>query len=156
MTLLATLLLLLHASTCASFAVASVQSQLRGSIRRVQPPCAKVITTGEEIVPLTDHIVVDLQSIPSETQAGILLPTVFEDEQEDLAFVQPEPRAGTVLAVGPGALTKGGEHATMPKITKGQKVVVGPVGGVRIPLDGKSKQDCTVYLFKADDIWGVC
>ena len=59
--------------------------------------------------PLLDYVLVDLQSVPSATEAGILLPTVyyeFEEKNEE-AFVAPKPRAGTrvaVVAPGPAGL----------------------------------------------------
>ena len=151
-------LVLAFASSCTCFSVGFMPLRA-GAPRRVLSPQAAQdlgIVTGQELKPLGDSIVIDLQSVPSTTQAGILLPTVFEDEDEDDAFVKPEPRAGTVLAVGPGALTKDGARAPMPSLASGQKVVVAPTAGTRIPLDGRPLRESTIFLFKAEDIWASC
>lgn len=84
------------------------------------------------------------------------MPTVFQDEHEDDLFVKPEPRAGVVLAVGPGSITKNGQNAAMPALVPGQKVVVAPTAGIRVPLKGKPVQDSTVFIFNAEDIWAKC
>jgi co-chaperonin GroES (HSP10) len=153
---LALALFVAFASHCACFSVGGLAARITSP--RVLPPqaYASTIESGEELQPLEDHIVIDLQSAPSATVAGILLPTVFEDEQEDEAFAKPEPRAGTVLAVGPGALTKNGNRAPMPDIKVGQKVVVGPKAGIRIQLKDKPLRESTIFLFKAEEIWAVC
>ena len=144
------------ASHCACFSVGDLAARITSP--RVLPPqaYASTIESGEQLQPLDDHIVIDLQSAPSATVAGILLPTVFEDEQEDEAFAKAEPRAGTVLAVGPGALTTNGNRAPMPDIMVGQKVVVGPKAGIRIQLKDKPLRESTIFLFKAEEIWAVC
>ena len=56
---------------------------------------------------MQDYILVDLQVVPEASSGGILLPTVNYDfdEKNEEAFVAPKPRAGTVVAVGPGART---------------------------------------------------
>ena len=68
------------ASHCACFSVGDLAARITSP--RVLPPqaYASTIESGEQLQPLEDHIVIDLQSAPSATVAGILLPTVFEDE----------------------------------------------------------------------------
>ena len=45
-------------------------------------------------------------SEPDSSLGGILLPTVYYaiEEKNEEAFVKPEPRAGTIVAIGPGRL----------------------------------------------------
>ena len=147
------ILVLTLATHSSCLALGSARTHLHSC--RTPPPYASV-DSGEKLVPLADYLVVDLQSVPSATQAGVLLPTVFQDDQEDDAFVKPEPRAGTVLAVGPGIRTRDGEYASMPAISTGQKVVVAPTAGVRVPLEGRPLRESTIFLFKADEIWAMC
>lgn len=103
---------------------------------------------------MQDYVLVDLQSVPSSTEAGILLPTVFFDveEKNEEAFVKAEPRAGTVVAWGPGRLSYDGSTLIpMPPLSVGQKIVCGAEKGERVVLDGESMGDATHYLFRIDE-----
>ena len=93
------------------------------------------------------------QSIPSQTEVGILLPTTFMNEFDDAEFLKPECRAGVVKAMGPGAMLEDSTRAPMPDFKVGQKVIVGPEKGERVQLDGQSLQESTLFLFKAEEIW---
>lgn len=103
---------------------------------------------------MQDYVLVDLQSVPSSTDTGILLPTVyyeFEEKNEE-AFVKPAPRAGVVVAVGPGRRSADGNMVIpMPPLTPGQKVVCGTGKGERVVLDGEATNDATHYLFRVDE-----
>jgi len=125
------------------------------TLPRTLPPRATLLD-GEQLVPLNDHIVCDMEVVPSATQAGILLPTTFTDEDNEFlsAFAKPEPKAGTVLAVGPGALTDGGKRVP-PAITVGSRVIVAPTAGIRVPLEGKPLTESSIFCFTAEDVWGV-
>ncbi len=110
-------------------------------------------------MPLGDQVLVDLQSMPSETAGGLLLPTVFQDRLEggftDDNFVEPEPRSGLIVAVGPGAPDDNGKPVPVT-LKVGQKVVVGPTGGQKVMEKGKSAADCTTFLFREEEIWTTC
>jgi co-chaperonin GroES (HSP10) len=131
-------------------AAASSYSSTRVSALRLLAP------TQDAIEPLNDQILVDLQSIPSQTEVGILLPTVFLDDDEDDAFLAPEPRAGTIVSVGPGRTAGDGTTIPMPDLKVGQKIVVGPAKGKRVKLDGQLESEATLFLFTPDEIWGPC
>ena len=109
------------------------------------------------MTPMTDQILVDLQSIPSETKGGVLLPTAFEDDDEFEQLLSPEVRAGVVVAIGPGAWKKDGEaRSPMPDVKVGQKIIVSPTAGIRLQQEGKTVRESTMFLFEARDIWAVC
>ena len=93
-------------------------------------------------------------SEPASTLAGILLPTVYEDvsEKNDEAFVKPEPRAGTIVAVGPGRRTGNGNAVIpMPPLKVGQRVIVGADRGERVVLKGQAVSEATHYLFRTEE-----
>ena len=109
--------------------------------------------------PLQDYVLVDLQSVPAESEGGILLPTVyyaFEEKNEEV-FVDPGPRAGTVVAFGPGRRSNDGKAiCPMPPLKVGQKIVVGRQMGEKVVLDGESNAEATHYLFRIDELVGYC
>ena len=141
-------------ATAASF-TAPGSPWVQAAARRASPPQAAAVP-ADNVTPLFGQILVDLQSKPSTTTAGILLPTCFEDDDEIETFAKPEPRAGTIVAMGPGAITKSGDTAPMPPLSVGQKVVVAPTAGMRIQEEGKLLRDSTLFLFEAQDIWASC
>ena len=141
--------------TCVAFAVSPATSVERAAISSRQPVVRACTVPVERLQPLNDYILVDLQSIPSQTATGVLLPTAFEDDNEDVAFNKPECRVGTVVAVGDGALTLDGARAPMPDISVGQKVLVSPAVGTRLQEEGKSMRDSTHFLFTAEEIWAA-
>lgn len=104
--------------------------------------------------PMQDFVLVDLQVVPSATTTGILLPNVFYDEAEknEEMFVKPKPRAGKVVAMGPGRMQGDGNgRLPMPQLEIGQKVVVGAESGEKVVLDGQSEADATHFLFRVDE-----
>ena len=110
--------------------------------------------TADALVPMQDYVLVDLQSIPDSSQGGVLLPTVYYDfeEKNEEAFVAPKPRAGTVVAVGPGRRSEDGNVVIpMPPLVKGQKVVVGAGKGERVVLKGESRNEATHFLFHVSE-----
>jgi co-chaperonin GroES (HSP10) len=148
----AILLVLAALPTCGSFSCLPAlgpRSNLRATL-------IASIPAAEVMRPLNDMILVKLQSIPSQTKAGILLPTVFENEDEADEFVAPAMRVGTVVAFGPGRLAEDGTTVPMPPIAAGQQVVVGTGKGERVQLEGQSLQESTHFLFKADEVWFGC
>jgi len=115
--------------------------------------------SASSIVPLQDYVLVDLQSVPSATEVGILLPTVYYDfeEKNEEVFVKPKPRAGTVVAVGPGRRSGDGcVIIPMPPLTVGQKVVVGADKGEKVVLDGEAARESTHFLFRVEELFGYC
>jgi len=124
--------------------------------RMLSPRGADNSVPVEKLTPMYDQVLVDVQSMPSSTEAGILLPTAFQDDETFDQFITPKARLGTVLAVGPGAIASNGSPMPMPDFTVGQKVVVGPSAGNRLQAEGKSVQESTTFLFHADEIWGTC
>jgi len=115
--------------------------------------------SADIVKPLQDFVLIDLQTVPSESAGGILLPTVFfsEEEKNEEAFVTPEPRAGTVVAVGPGRMSIDMKtRIPMPPLQIGQKVVVGAGRGEKVLLEGQLAQEGNLYLFRADELLGYC
>lgn len=124
------------------------------AVHRPRTSGLQLLAPSEDVItPLGDYILVDLQSIPSQTEVGILLPTTFMNEFDDAEFLKPECRAGVVKAMGPGAMLEDSTRAPMPDFKVGQKVIVGPEKGERVQLDGQSLQESTLFLFKAEEIW---
>ena len=128
--------------------------------RRALSPRAAVEMPVDKLTPLTNHVIVQLQREPDATLSGVLLPSVFDEDDDPnfqaAAFVTPKPRVGTVLAVGPGLLKTDGSRAPMPDIAEGQKVVVGPSLGTRLQEEGRPLRESTLFLFEAEEIWAVC
>ncbi len=106
---LAATLLLLLLDGVAGFALPA-PAACRFALAAARSPAPLLVDMPSDAAsfkPLHDYVLVDLQTVPSTTEAGILLPTVyyeFENKNEE-AFVDPEPRVGTVVAVGPGRLS---------------------------------------------------
>ena len=129
------------------------------AVRATAPLLAEMPGSASKITPLQDYVLVDLQSVPSATDTGILLPTVFFDEAEknEESFIQPKPRAGTIVAIGPGRRSNDGNVVVpMPDLKVGMKVVVGADQGERVILDGETTQDASHYLFKVNELFGNC
>jgi co-chaperonin GroES (HSP10) len=99
-----------------------------------------------------NQLLVDLQTEPTQTSAGVLLPTAFTDDYD--AFITPKLRCGTVLAIGPGSEGEDGSSVPMLAVEVGQKVVVAPTGGLKVEPEGRDV-DSSVFLFEAEQIWAV-
>jgi len=110
------------------------------------------MTEPSEVVPLANQVLVDLQTEPAVSSGGIFLPTAYDDDE---LFKKEPLRSGTVLAVGPGREAEDGTVVGMPNIKVGQTVMIAPTGGVKVEPEGRQDIETTVYLFKADEIWGV-
>ena len=106
---------------------AAVQRTVAAVAARAPAPSAaegELPASAALLKPMQDYILVDLQVVPEASSGGILLPTVYYDfdEKNEEAFVAPKPRAGTVVAVGPGARSFDGNktvsytHLTLPTI----------------------------------------
>ena len=109
--------------------------------------------TQSKCAPLYDQILVSLQSAPAETKAGILLPSAFVDEETFDQFAKPEPRMGTIVAMGPGAVNEANERLPMPDLRVGQEVLIATATGVRVEEEGKPLRESTLHLFKPNEVW---
>ena len=101
-----------------------------------------------DIQPLNDNIVVEITNVPTETTSGILLPTMFETDDDFDVRRALECRKGTVRAVGPGAVNYKGEVGPISYVQAGDTVIVGPRGGFKMQEQGKSYDDSSLYMFK--------
>ena len=151
---MACLLLAMALHGAAGFALPAGSLRTLSAAPRSPLPSAQMPSTAAGIKPMQDYVLVDLQSVPSATSSGVLLPTVYFDgtEKNDEAFIAPEPRAGTVVAVGPGRRSWDGNVVIpMPPLSVGQKVVVGADRGERVVLEGESASEATHFLFKINE-----
>ena len=121
---------------------------------RATIPHANMPSSATSIKPMEDYVLLDMQSVPDQTDTGIFLPTVYYDFQEknEEVFLKPEPRAGTVVSVGPGRMCgNGSKRMPMPALVPGQRVVAGAGLGEKVVLDGQSAQEATHFLFRIDE-----
>lgn len=76
------------------------------------------------IKPLADRVIVK----PAEKETmkgGIIIPDTAKEK----------PQQGTIVAVGPGAISDGGERVT-PEVKKGDTVLYGKYSGTEVNVDG--------------------
>lgn len=78
------------------------------------------------ILPLEDRVLVKPDSAETVTAGGIVLPDA----------AQEKPARGTVIAVGPGKLGKGGERVS-PSVGVGDVVIYGKYSGSDIRVGGQ-------------------
>ena len=101
------------------------------------------------------------QTEPEVSAGGIFLPTAAAEmeadnrsegmQEFDLAERKPL-RSATVVAMGPGWRSDDGYLAEMGDVSVGQKVILGPYGGVKAdPQDS----DSSLYLIEMKDIWAT-
>ena len=76
--------------------------------------------------PLGDRLVVKPKEREEVTKSGIVLPDTAKEK----------PQEGTVIAVGPGALTDKGERLPMG-VETGQTVLYAKYGGSEVKLEGE-------------------
>jgi chaperonin GroES len=121
------------------------------------PVRARMSTPPQDLKPMHDQVLVDLQSEPTVTEYGLLLPTVYSERLEggftDDQFVEKKPRAGVILAVGPGKLAEDTGKLIPPAVKAGQRCVVGPTGGIPVPQEGESEEE--LFIFREEQIWGI-
>ena len=116
-------------------------------------------SADEQLTPLADQLLVELQEEPTLSAGGILMPNaIAEDEtapfQEN--FDAQTPRYGTVVAVGGGRRSvASGDAVGMSSFSVGQSVVIKPKVGLKVKRDGKLSQD-SLYLFNERDVYAVC
>lgn len=92
------------------------------------------------IVPLSDHVLIEPIKREEKTESGILLPETAEEERSE---------QGKIIAVGPGKKTSSGKIVPM-EVKKGQKVIFNKYGPNEIKVDKKE------YLIaKEEDILAV-
>eukprot|EP00316_Scyphosphaera_apsteinii_P024938 CAMPEP_0119343594 /NCGR_PEP_ID=MMETSP1333-20130426/106431_1 /TAXON_ID=418940 /ORGANISM="Scyphosphaera apsteinii, Strain RCC1455" /LENGTH=136 /DNA_ID=CAMNT_0007355993 /DNA_START=17 /DNA_END=424 /DNA_ORIENTATION=- len=98
------------------------------------------------VIPLSDQILVKVQTEPAQSAGGILMPNdIAEDANDPLdAFKKKETRYGEVVAIG---------SAVSQPLQTGQNVVLAPGSGIKVEPEGKSDFDSALYIFKVDDVW---
>lgn len=159
-------------AVAAGFAVPSLPSSplarcggLASAHARGRTPTADAIPrppSAEACIPLLDNILVEIETVPSETAAGILLPTVYADEAPDeftgdeISVYADEARAATVVTMGPGLTAEDGTTVPMPQLTAGQRVIIAPRSGEPVRLEGQSPAESTLVLVKPWQLWGAC
>jgi len=89
------------------------------------------------LIPLFDRILISKSKQENKTLGGLILP-------ESAKFNE-----GLVVAVGPGARNKDGNHIA-PAVKAGDKVLLSDFGGSEIKLDGKE-----YALYREEDILGI-
>ena len=73
--------------------------------------------------PLGDRLIVEALEEEETTSSGIVLPDTAKEK----------PQRGRVLAVGPGAATRNGEHIPMD-VAEGDEVIYSKYGGTEIKV----------------------
>ena len=116
-------------------------------VHRLSAPLAFELGVPSDLQHLHDHVIIEINENPVETQSGILLPTVFETDQDfDVARAQ-EVRKGTVVAVGPGRANDAGQVVPVNFVKPGDTVILGPFGGTKLQERGKTVKDSMLHLF---------
>src|SRR4051794_18643256 len=83
-------------------------------------------TTGMNVVPVGDHVVVKRLEAEEKTRGGILLPDA----------AQEQPSQGRVLSVGDGRQMKNGTHAGS-QVSEGDRILFSPYSGMEVEIDGE-------------------
>jgi len=76
-----------------------------------------------KLQPLADRVIVEVIDEEESTESGIVLPDTAKEK----------PQRGRVLAVGPGARDKDGEHIAMD-LEEGDEIIFSKYGGTEIKL----------------------
>ena len=76
-----------------------------------------------KLQPLADRLIVEVIDEEESTESGIVLPDTAKEK----------PQRGRVLAVGPGARDKDGEHIAMD-LEEGDEIIFSKYGGTEIKL----------------------
>lgn len=91
------------------------------------------------IRPLHDRVAIEPIQEEEKSAGGIIIPDSAKEK----------PNQGTVLAVGDGRKTDGGERIA-PDIKQGDKVLYSKWAGTEISIDGKD-----VVVMRESDVLGV-
>ena len=100
---------------------------------------------GVGLNPLADRLLIDPDPVPDRTAGGIHIPDLAKDK----------PSVGTVVAVGPGEVTKDG-RLIPPYLSVGDRVVYGKYAGSDVDgEDGKTyrmvrESEVLIRLHKAN------
>ncbi|XP_066541988.1 10 kDa heat shock protein, mitochondrial isoform X3 [Hoplias malabaricus] len=92
----------------------------------------------QKFLPMFDRVLVERFAAETVTKGGIMLP-----EKSQGKVLQ-----ATVVAVGPGALSKNGD-VTPVSVKVGEKVLLPEYGGTKVILEDKD-----YFLFRDSDILG--
>ncbi len=91
------------------------------------------------IKPLGDRVLVKPVEEEEQVRGGIIIPDTAKEK----------PMQGTVVAVGPGKVTDGGENLAM-HVETGQVVLYGKYAGTEVKIEGDE------YLIMSEnDIFGI-
>ncbi|XP_066541985.1 10 kDa heat shock protein, mitochondrial isoform X1 [Hoplias malabaricus] len=128
-------LLLDFSSRVSSFYSAWAASFHRHSSQTTATDMAKAF---QKFLPMFDRVLVERFAAETVTKGGIMLP-----EKSQGKVLQ-----ATVVAVGPGALSKNGD-VTPVSVKVGEKVLLPEYGGTKVILEDKD-----YFLFRDSDILG--
>ncbi|XP_055696610.1 10 kDa heat shock protein, mitochondrial [Lutzomyia longipalpis] len=92
----------------------------------------------KRLLPLLDRVLVQRAEAITKTKGGIVIP-----EKAQAKVLQ-----ATVVAVGPGARNKKGDHIPMA-VKVGDQVLLPEFGGTKVELQDDSKE---YHLFRESDI----
>lgn len=92
----------------------------------------------KRLIPLLDRVLIKKAEALTKTAGGIVIP-----EQAQSKILQ-----GLVVAVGPGARNKMGEHIK-PAVSVGDKVLLPEYGGTKVKLQDETEE---YQLFREADI----
>jgi len=92
-----------------------------------------------KIKPLDDRVLIEQSEAEEKTPGGIVLPDTAKEK----------PQRGKVVAVGPGKLSKDGDHLGM-SVKAGDEVFYGKYAGTDVEIDGVK-----YVIVKESDILGV-
>ena len=138
-------LLALCATVCDGLLVGTYRAA--APVRRTSVPLANELGVPSDLQPLHDNVIIEINENPVETQSGILLPTVFETDNDFDVARSEEIRKGTVISIGPGRANDAGEVVPVDFIKPGDTVIVGPYGGTKLQERGKTIKDSMLHLF---------
>lgn len=146
---------------------ASLASQIASPLRSGRPQASVVTALNVKDVNLkliSDRILVELNPEPETTKSGIVMPTVFTDDNVaewdggvPLSEVMAEKGVlvGDVKGLGPGLTAEDGSVVPMGSLEVGQKLVIAPVIGQEFLQEDEIAGDAALSVFRTEDIWGV-
>ncbi len=78
------------------------------------------------ISPLADRVVVQAREESEQMRGGLYIPDTAKEK----------PQEGTVVAVGPGKTSDGGDRIPM-EVSEGDRVLYGKYSGTEVTVDGE-------------------
>ena len=100
---------------------------------------ARATVTRPSLRPLHDRLLVRRLAAHEDMPGGIVIP----------ASAKEKPQEGTVVAVGPGRITKEGKQLPLD-VKQGDRVLFGKYSGSEVKLDGRE-----FLIMKEEDVLGV-